>query len=266
MPYLLLLLFFLSSVSYAQGKSKIELGVISGGQYLADYRGSKETQARALIAPFFIYRGDVFKVDRDGLRGEVFQSRRIELNVSAEAALSGGNEDNERRQGMPVLDSALEFGPSLNVNLSGVDFREGWSLRLPVRSVFTVGGHGFEYIGYVFNPKFTYVNPNLFDSWRASFNIGASYGSNKYHDYYYRVERIFETAERMSYEADNGYSGTYVKAGISRRKNDFWYGISLRYDNLNGATFEDSPLVETRDYFSVTVGFGWFLWKSKASN
>ena len=266
MPYFLLLLFFVSSVSYAQGKPKIELGVIAGGQYLPDYRGSKETQTNALIAPFFIYRGDVFKVDRDGLRGEVFQSKLVELNVSAEAALSGGNEDNERREGMPVLDSALELGPSLNVNLSGVDFREGWSLRLPVRGVFTVDGSGFEYIGYVFNPKFNYVDPDFLGSWRASFNIGASYGSNKYHDYYYRVERIFETAERMNYDASSGYSGTYVKAGLTRLKNDFWYGISLRYDNLNGATFEDSPLVETRDYFSVTVGFGWFLWKSKVKN
>lgn len=261
MPYVLFILLFLSVFSYAESKPKLELGLISGGQHLADYRGSKETQTRALVAPFFIYRGDVFKIDRDGMRGELIKTKRVELNVSAEAALSGGNEDNKKREGMPVLASALEFGPSLNFNLSGVDFTEGWSLRIPIRGVFAVDSSGFQPIGYVFNPKLTYIDPALFGSWRASVNLGVSYGSNKYHDYYYQVQEQYVTTLRPSYDTGSGYSGTYFKAGLSRRKDDFWYGISVRYDNLTHAIFEDSPLVETKDYYSVTVGLGWFFWK-----
>ena len=37
-----------------------------------DYRGSDETRFYALPFPYFIYRGDVFKMDRDRVRVPVF--------------------------------------------------------------------------------------------------------------------------------------------------------------------------------------------------
>jgi len=40
------------------------------------------------------------------------------------------------------------------------------------------------------------------------------------------------------------------------------YFALLRYQNLNGAVFEDSPLVETENYFFLGVGVTWVLAQS----
>ena len=42
----------------------------------------------------------------------------------------------------------------------------------------------------------------------------------------------------------------------------FWVGTFLRYDNLSGATFEDSPLVKQKDYFAGGVAITWVLGES----
>lgn len=36
----------------------------------------------------------------------------------------------------------------------------------------------------------------------------------------------------------------------------------MRYDNLTGATFEDSPLVRQKDYFAAGVAMTWILGES----
>ena len=36
-------------------------------------------------------------------------------------------------------------------------------------------------------------------------------------------------------------------------------GAFARYDNLDGAVFADSPLVETREYFVFGLVFAWIL-------
>lgn len=239
-----------------------EVGVAFGGQALMDYRGSKEHHISAYPLPFFIYRGDFFKADRDGVRAQFVESKKVELDISAEAALNGGSKDNKLRQGMSRLESAFEFGPSLNFNLTGEDFRSGWALRLPLRAAFTVGGSGVHYRGLTFNPRFTYTKPDLFSDWKFRSNFGLLYSSRSYHDYYYSVDATEVTPERPEYQAEAGFSGYYAKTSLSRRKGDFLYGVSLRYDLLDGAVFEDSPLVETKDYFAFSFVFAWIGWES----
>ncbi|WP_086930298.1 MipA/OmpV family protein [Agarilytica rhodophyticola] len=262
--WLVIVLLYMECINKASAQAlpKWEAGLGLGGQVLRDYRGSKEGQVNAFPFPFVIYRGDFIKADRGGVRGEFLTNDRIEFTVSGEAALNGQSEDNELREGMPELESAFELGPSLNINLTGEDFTRGWQLRLPLRAVTTVGRTGVHYEGYNFNPRFTYNQPKLFNRWLASFNVGVLYGSNRYHDYYYTVREEFVTPTRPRYEADAGFSGYYFKAGLSARKQDFWYGLSLRYDNLSGTTFEDSPLVETNDYFSFSFAVAWIGWKA----
>lgn len=251
-----------SVCTVAEQKARIELGVISGGQYLADYRGSDEMNIRALATPIFLYHGDTIQVDRSGVSGEVFKNRYWELNLSVEASLSGGNKENKARQGMPELKTALEFGPSLNVNVTGPSFSEGWLLRLPVRSVLGVATSGVDHLGYVFNPKMTFIKPLVFDRYRLSANVGAFYGSKKYHNYYYEVTDVFATSERPLYSAEGGYSGAYFKLSLNRRNKTTWYGFNVRYDNLSNTSFADSPLVKTNDYVSITAGVAWFFWNS----
>ncbi len=241
--------------------NEVELGAGIGGQYLADYRGSNETQFQALPFPIVIYRGDFLKIDREGIRGELFASPRYEFNISADLALNGDSDDNTLRKGMPELDTAFQLGPSFNINLTGPDFDEGLAIRLPARAVFTASSDGIDHIGYMFNPKLTYEHPNFVGKWRLSFDIGLLYGSNSFHDYYYSVEEQYVTPDRPFYNAREGYSGTFSKLAFSSRHGNLLSSISLRYDNLNGATFEDSSLVETEHYWAVSFGVAWVFRK-----
>ncbi len=240
----------------------IELGVGFGGQVLNDYRGSKESQTRVLPLPFVIYRGNFLKADRGGVRTELFSTDRFELNISAAVALNGGSGDNELRQGMPELGSMFEIGPSLNVNLSGEDFKQGWVLRFPVRVAYSAGGDGDGPQGYLFNPKLTYIKPNFYGGWKARVNFAGLYGSEKFHDYYYTIDSPFVTEERPYYKAKSGFSGIYGKIALTKRSNKWSYGFSLRYDYLKGATFADSPLVETDQYYALSFGIARILWQS----
>jgi len=247
----------------AQQEPKWEFGMALGGQVLQDYRGSKEEQVQAYPIPVLIYRGDFVKADRHGIRGELLANDRIEFNLSGETALNGGSDDNSLRQGMPALESAFELGPSINIDILGEGFRNGWQLRLPLRAVVTAGDSGVHYRGYNINPKLTYTDSNIVNNWRARVNFGLLYGSNGYHDYYYSVDEEFANEVRPRYEADGGFSGYYFKASLSKRERKLWYGVSLRYDNLSDTAFENSPLVETRNYFAVSFIFAWMHWQSQ---
>lgn len=249
--------------SVADKKPTWELGVALGSQYLADYRGSKSYSTTVIPVPFFVYRGKKVTLDRKGLRRDVLSSNLMELNVSGEVSLSAGQNDNELRSGMPELDSSFELGPSLNVALDGNIQDDGWVLRLPLRTVFAAGGNGVEYIGYLANPKVSFVKDLGDESWRFSSNLGFTYGSEKFHDYYYQVDERYALPERPAYDAEAGYSGAYFKTSFTKRYKTWRYGVSLRYDNLSSTDFsQESPLVETDHYYAVSFFAAKFLWES----
>lgn len=238
-----------------------EVGAAFAGQSLADYRGSNSYNTKLLVLPFFVYRGERLKIDKGGIRGELFSSPRWELNVSAEVALGGTRKDNELRVGMPQLNPTLELGPSVNYRVFGKSFSEGLLLRLPIRGVVAVSRSGADPVGYIFNPKLTYINPKFGgEHWRMSGSVGLNFATEAYHDYFYQVDPVFQNTERRSFDAKPGYSGSYFKGTISRRQNNWRYGLSLRYDNLRHTVFEKSPLVETTDYFSVSFVLARYLW------
>lgn len=251
---------FYSQCAFAEKLPKAELGVGFAVQHLGDYRGSKNVQTQALPFPMLIYRGDRIQADKDGIRGRFLQGENWELNASAEAALNGGSGDNDKREGMPELNSAIELGPSLNINLTGRDFDEGWSLRLPLRAVFAVDTSGIEAIGYTSNPKLTYRKPEFWAGWDGKVDVGVLFGDREYHSYYYSVNEQYATADRPLYLADGGYSGAYFKTTVKKRMGQWWVGWNLRYDNIHDTVFADSPLIETDHYFSTTFAVGWFFW------
>src|SRR5262245_12238245 len=91
---LLMGLIFGLPVSATEVDHEMEIGIGVGGQYLPDYRGSRETHTKVLPIPVVEYRGKIFKSDREGTRAEFLLSDRIEFNISADLALNDGAEDN----------------------------------------------------------------------------------------------------------------------------------------------------------------------------
>lgn len=241
---------------------KMEFGLVLVAQAAADYRGSEHYRPYLLPLPYFLYQGPVFKADRDGVRGDFWSGKRLQFNLSVDGSLNGNSDDNEARRGMPELESALEVGPSLNIRLTGDNFQEGWSLRLPVRAVVTLARDGLDHIGYVFGPRVSWRQPDAYAGWRTSFTAGALFADRDYHAYFYDVAQPYVTPERPFYRADSGYSGSFVRFTLYKPWHKWRFGVSLRYDYLEGAEFMDSPLVEVEHYSSISFGLVRSLWDS----
>lgn len=249
-----------SSNVFAEGKRRLEFGAGFGGQSLNHYRGSSEVETVALPFPVLIYHGDFWRIDeKDGVRGTLFGNTEFEFNLSGDLELRSSTEDNELRSGMPELDTVFQLGPELNVNLSGRDLDEGWMLRIPLRAAFAISTENFQHVGYTFNPKLTYKKPGFYKNWRLKTDLALLYGSNSFHDYYYSVAPEYVTATRGFYDADSGYSGAYAKLGFYKREGNWLYKFSLRYDYLDGTSFEDSPLVETNGFYAFSFGIAWMF-------
>jgi len=244
------------SVARADLRPEWEIGAGASVFTLPDYRGSDESRGYVLPFPYVIYRGERFRVDRQGIRGIFFESDRVEVNLSVNATPPVDSEDNRAREGMPQLDPTLEIGPRLDVTLAR-DRARDWSfeVRLPVRAAIATDLSHTRHIGYVAYPHLhLFTRPVLAGvKWNLGLQAGPLYASRKYHDYFYAVDPAFATPERPAYEASGGYSGTLALVSLTRRFPRFWVGAFARYDTLKGAAFESSPLVR-RDY-SVMAGF-----------
>lgn len=241
-----------------------ELGVGISALSLPDYRGSDESSIYAIPFPYLIYRGEFLKADRHGIRGTFFDSDRIELNISLGASLPVNSDENPARRGMPDLEPAAEVGPSLDLNLWRTgDERYRLDLRLPVRTAVTVKG-GMDDIGWVFSPR---LNLDITDvaglaGWNMGLLAGPMYGSERNHDYFYRVAPQYATAARPAFDAKGGYAGSQFMMTLSKRFPKYWLGAFMRWDSLEGAVFADSPLVKSEDYFAAGVGIAWVFGES----
>ena len=107
-----LLLAALAPSARAEPKPKWELGAGATVLRLPDYRGSDESRGYVYPLPYFVYRGEFLRLDREGLRGVLIESDRVEFDLSLFGSLPVDSSKNLARAGMPDLDPVLEIGPS----------------------------------------------------------------------------------------------------------------------------------------------------------
>ena len=226
------------------------------------YRGSDQRHTYVLPLPYFIYRGDVLKVDRQGLRGLLFDSQRVELDLSVNGSVPVDSADNRARQGMDDLDPTLEIGPSLNVHLAGAEGEHTQlDLRLPLRAVIASNFRHVRHAGWIFQPQLNLDVRHPFGAqgWNLGLAAGPIFSDRRYNDYFYGVSPADATAERPAYRAGGGYAGTQFIAALSKRFDSTWFGAFVKADTLRGAVFDDSPLVKQRTSFTAGVGFAWIF-------
>lgn len=242
-----------------------ELGLGGGVISLPYYRGAADNRVLPVPLVYPVYRGEVLKVDEDGVRGLFFDSERVRLDLSADGTVPASDDDVEGREGMPALDLTFQIGPSLAVDLWESRRRaRRLTLTLPVRAVFALDSRP-SHIGFAASPKLTYYRDVRFAGryWRLGLTGGIELGSDELHDYFYSVAPRFQTAARPRFDADGGYAGTRFTLGAQGRRGNNWIGAFLRYDNVGGAVFEDSPLVRREGNFAAGVVVGWFVAQSK---
>ncbi|HYC38000.1 MAG TPA: MipA/OmpV family protein [Usitatibacter sp.] len=241
-----------------------EAGIGMAALSFPDYRGSDRSQAYLLPAPYFVYRGEFLKADRHGIRGILFNTDRIDLNLSVGASLPVESDEMPARAGMPDLDPSIELGPSLDITLwRRADRTARLDLRLPVRGAVTVSSDP-RYIGVQFFP---HLNVDVHDpfgmsGWNLGLLAGPVFTDARYNRHYYSVEPRFVTPDRPAYDARGGFAGTQFLAALSRRFPKFWVGGFARYDTLRGATFEESPLVTSKRYAAAGIGISWIFGQS----
>jgi outer membrane protein len=242
-----------------------EAGIGAAGLYFPHYRGSNQSRGYVLPAPYFVYRGDVFKADRHGMRGIFFKRENIDLNLSVGASLPVDSEDNRAREGMPDLKPSVELGPSLDVTMwRSTDLRSKVDLRFPLRAAVSIESDP-RFVGTQFFP---HVNLDLHEpgglrGWNLGVLAGPVFTDKRYNRYFYEVAPAFATTDRPAYSpSGGGFAGTQFLVALSKRFPKVWVGGFARYDILRGAKFEDSPLVTSKNYFAAGIGVSWILGES----
>ena len=244
-----------------------EFGLGVAGLSFPDYRGSDQQRGYLLPLPYIQYRGDVFRIDREGAHGDFFRSDRLKLDISLNAGPPAKSSQDGARSGMPDIDPTIEAGPSLHVFLAHNTTRDRvWSLRLPLRAAVATDLRHVQRIGWVFEPNLNFDTTGLAGGWDIGVAVGPMYASEEYHDYYYEVQPAYATAARPAYNARAGYSGSRLTLAASRRYPRFWVSAFTRYDNLSGAVFADSPLVKKNNSFMAGVGIAWILTTSRGKS
>jgi outer membrane protein len=254
-----------ASPARADQKPLWEFGLGVGMFVFNDYRGSATTHAYPVPVPYFVYRGEIFKSDQEGLRGRFFSQPRVEFNLSINGTTPVRNDS--ARQGMPDLRSTLEIGGSLNVHLwRSSDQRFKLDLRLPARAALTVEASP-RMIGGFFEPHVALDIAQFRGSsgWKLGMLAGPLFADSRYNGYFYNVAPQYATADRSAYQAHGGYAGTQTLLSLTRRFPDYWCGFFVRHDMLGGASFASSPLVKTNSYWSGGFGVTWIIRQSSRS-
>lgn len=236
-----------------------ELGLGVAALRLSHYRGAERAKAWLLPAPYAVYRGEILKADRNGLKALLLDSDRVDFDISLAATAPTRSADEPVRAGMPDLPGTLEFGPNLNLRLAQ---GPGWKMeaRLPVRAAWTLQAQP-RFIGLASSP---HVNvDHRLGRWNLGVQAGLLFGSRRQHAFFYDVAPEWATASRPAYRASAGLAGWQATVGLSRRDGNRWFGAFVRADSLAGSSLRDSPLVRRTQTFNAGVAMSWVLWQSE---
>jgi outer membrane protein len=257
---LLILLISLTSLSLARADEAYKYGLgligIGGNQY----RGSDQTKAWIFPLPYISYKTENIEIESTFFKGTLYKHGRFAFNVSVMAGLNVDSQSNNARRGMPTLDYTGEAGFEARYTLWKSD-DESMTLNFecPIREVFSTNLKNLVPIDYFTTPylNFIFITKKSNFRYKTEISMGPMYAGKKVHAYYYDVAPNFALADRPAYSSKGGYSG-FQNAWVNNI--DFEHiGIInfFRWDLLNGAVFQSSPLVKEKHYLIGGLGVYW---------
>lgn len=241
-----------------------EVGAFGGLASTPAYPASTERSSRALVLPFFIYRGDVLRVDRSSIAARILHADDYEFDIGFAGALPANSNDIAARSGMPDLGTLIEFGPRLKMTLARPTPTSRVRLEVPLRAVLEFN-NGVRTQGVSFEPELVYETHDLSSGWRFSASGSLLFGDSQMNSYLYGVAPQFATATRPAYEAQAGLIAT--RLGLSTAKDispDVGVFAFVRYELYNGAANRASPLFLHSNGTSVGIGLTWMLSRSES--
>ena len=245
-----------------------EVKLMVAGFRIRHYRGSDEYETYTVPVPYFEYRGENFRTDREGLHGIFYRSDHFETNLSA-----FGNppveKENKARKDMVELDLLVELGPAVKWYPTGRKANESLYFQATARGVMSVNlpnSLKTAYQGIHGALSMVYYDKRLFGSpaWEGKATLGLDITDDRYNAYFYDVTENDALPERPVYQAGGGYGGMYLSGRLVRNLTDR-LSISgyVRWENINGAVFEESPLVKTDNNVTVGAILTWIPMRSK---
>lgn len=241
-----------------------ELGGFAGSFTSPAYPASAERQIRNVVLPYFIYRGERLRMDRDGIDARWQFAPGYELDWGISGSFPARSNDVLARQGMPDLGTLVELGPRLKVNLPspGAGLRMG--LDFPLREVLEVNG-GTRSQGLVFEPTLVLDAANLGEGWSLTAKAGLTWGDQAMNQYFYGVAPLYATATRPAFDAQSGLMSARASLSTSKNLNPdlrvFGYA-RMDYYGLGANTA--SPLFMQSSSPTWGLGLTWTLGRSEA--
>jgi MipA family protein len=241
-----------------------EFGLGLATAQLKQYRGSDETARYTTPFPYFVYRGDRVKADREGARAELLSLGDTHLDVGLGFAPPVSSERVKLREGMPDIPAIIDIGPALETTLyRSEEDHIHVKFRLPVGYGVKLGKQRGA-TGWQASPRLSMEVRNVLGQpgWNAMVMGGPVYATGKRHALYYDVAPAYATADRPAYRASGGYGGTQLSMTLNKRFDRYWVGAFLRHEWLDGAAYTPSPMVRTRDYSVVGLAVAWVFSQS----
>ena len=253
----IIITFLLLSPFWAkEPKLEIGLGIATIGY--PNYIGADSRQTLVSPFPYIRYRGESFQIEKGGIKRELFEIDGLSVDLSLGGSLPSDSDEAKARDGMLDLDLTFELGPKITYALYE-DEKSDISFRLPLRAVFSTDFQGVDSQGYLTSPKVRFeYRPN--SKMEMSFSTGPVYAGGGYHDYFYSVDKAFETERREVYDAKDGYSGYRNALGLKYRYKKWWVGAFASHFALSGARYEDSPLVEQKSALFLGTSFAYIFY------
>jgi len=254
----IIIIFLLLSISLWAKKPMLELGLGLATISYPDYIGAESRETLVVPFPYIRYRGEHFQIEKGGIKKELFEIDGLSMDISLGGSLPSNSKDAKVRDGMPDLDLTFEVGSKITYELYHDD-ESDFSFRVPIRAVFSTDFEGVDSQGYLTSPHLRYeYAPN--DKIEFSFSTGPMIAGGGYHDYFYSVDKQFETDRRPSYEARDGYSGYRNALGLKYRYKKWWAGAFASHFALSGARYEDSPLVAQKNALFIGTSFAYIFY------
>jgi len=260
---LLLLGFYTPAVA---GEKKLkplwEIGIAGALFSMPHYVGSDQRYTLPLAVPYFIYRGEFLRADRDGVRGRLLEIEGLSLDLDFSFGLPVRN-NNSARQGMPALNLTAQVGPQLNWMVQESN-KSKLSLHLPLRIAVDTSQ---TYLGWVTEPSLRYERYNILPEMgqvMLRLEGGLLYASQRYNHNYYGVDQAYVTAIRPAYRANKGLHSYFLDTALRYKVDDaLSFGLKVRMRTLIPSVIADSPLVRKKLYLSAGIGFAYSFWFSE---
>ncbi len=245
-----------------------ELRVAATAARLPHYIGSDEYRNYLFPLPYLIYRGEFFQADRDNMRTVFFKNGNFETDLSlwGNPPVPGHN---SARTGMEELDALVEVGPAMRYYFQRNGSRDSLYLKGAIRTAFSVGWEGrpeIRYQGLHGSMHLVLRNASLFKDKKTRFRLssGIHFADSNFNSYFYEVDAEDVAPGRPFYATGGGYSGFSFAGSITRQLLPYLtLGCYGRWDNINGASYTDSPLVGTENNYTIGTMLIFTLAKSK---